>query len=118
MMRVKMRSWHLVIVVALLIFGTVAASSVAGVWKTEGSRVPQRFRGGGDHESVAEAGFIRGRTTFAELLTWGLSREQIEEAIGDEMPARGALVRDFAVASDLEFGVLRTKLQELLDGSE
>jgi len=63
-------------------------------------------------EQVAE---IRGRTTFGDLLSWGLSKEQIEEAIGMDMAVRAANVRDTLAAAGLEFGIYRERLQMLLD---
>lgn len=59
---------------------------------------------------------VRGRTTYRELLDWGVTREQIEATIGREMPGTGTLIRDHLAAEGLEFSVYKAKLQELLDG--
>lgn len=68
-----------------------------------------------DHVQAEDDETVRGRTTFADLLSWGLSREQIEATIGAPMPARPTLVRDFATEAGVSFSDLRTSLQALLD---
>jgi hypothetical protein len=68
----------------------------------------------GDESALADTE-IRGRTTFGDLLTWGLTREQIEEVIGMEMPVRASNVRDTLSEAGLEFGIYRDALQQLLD---
>jgi hypothetical protein len=60
---------------------------------------------------------IRGRTTFAELLDWGLSHEQIEDTLGMPMGARAETVRDFLTAEGLEFSPYRSAFQELLEST-
>lgn len=69
-----------------------------------------------DHESEEAA--IRGKTTFGELLGWGLSREQIEAVLGMEMGPRLMAVRDFAFENGLDYGSVRTELQLLLEADE
>lgn len=58
---------------------------------------------------------IKGKTTFKELLDWGMTRNQIEEIIGGEMPATGIVVRDYCTEKNIEFSPIKTKLQEKLD---
>lgn len=61
---------------------------------------------------------IKGRTTFAELLDWGLSRDQIEETLGMPMGARVETVRDFLTAEGLEFAPFRDAFQEMLESTD
>ena len=68
-------------------------------------------------EHADDAGEIKGKTTFGDLLDWGLTEEQIEEALGFDMGARGTTVRDYLGEKELEFSEYRAKLQELLDAS-
>lgn len=68
------------------------------------------------HEESTEA-VIKGKTTFNELLEWGLTKEKIEEILGMEMGARSQTVRDFLYNQGLEFSGYKTKLQELLDSN-
>ncbi len=59
---------------------------------------------------------IRGRTTFGELLQWGLSREQIEEVLGTKMPmVGGVLVKDYCSEQGLSYGQVKAELQALLN---
>ncbi len=37
-------------------------------------------------EHVSEAGLVAGKTTFQDLLDWGVSQEKIEEIIGGPLP--------------------------------
>lgn len=63
-------------------------------------------------------GVVKGGTTFADVLSWGLTREQVESVIGGPMPARGTTIRDHATAQGVAFGEYRTAFQALLDGVE
>ena len=67
-----------------------------------------------EHEASTDKA-IKGKTTFRELLDWGLSEGEIEAAIGEEMPARDVNIRDFAVEKGLEFGVIKEALQAKVD---
>ncbi len=58
---------------------------------------------------------IKGKTTFSELLDWGLSKEQINGILGIEMGATGITVRDFCSDQGIEFSTVKEPLQELLD---
>lgn len=69
--------------------------------------------GATDHDD-SEA-VIRGKTTFGELLGWGLSREEIEAILGMPMGARLKTVRDFSFEEGLDYGSVRTELQALLE---
>ena len=68
-----------------------------------------------EHVEGAEDAFVKGKTTFGELVDWGLSKEEIEAAIGMEMGKSGITVRDHVVAAGQEFSDAKTKLQALLD---
>ncbi|BBB48246.1 hypothetical protein [Pelolinea submarina] len=60
--------------------------------------------------------FIRGKTTFAEVLSWGVTREQIEAVLGLPMPAENlTVIKDFVLASGLDFESVKTELQAVVD---
>ena len=61
---------------------------------------------------------IKGKTTFNDLLEWGLSREDIEAALGLEMGARALLVRDFCKENEIEFSSVKAELQNKVDALE
>jgi hypothetical protein len=69
-----------------------------------------------DHEtSNEEDRTIRGKTTFGELLEWGVTKEQIEAILAMPIGARGTAVRDYFIDKGLEFSTYKTQLQELVD---
>lgn len=68
-----------------------------------------------DHTPEVEDGTIRGKTTFQELLDWGVPRERIEAVLGGAMPASDMLIKDYAAAQGLEFATLREALQIEVD---
>ena len=70
-----------------------------------------------EHE-VPDDTIIRGRTTFQELLNWGLSKTEIEEAIGMEMGKPGVTVRDYLAEKQMEFKDAKDKLQVMVDAKQ
>lgn len=68
-----------------------------------------------DHEEREDDTTIRGRTSFAELYTWGLTQDEVAAVLGTDPPARGVLIRDFVMEQGLEFGTIRDELQVLVD---
>ncbi|MFM8319797.1 MAG: hypothetical protein ACKOC5_02695 [Chloroflexota bacterium] len=68
------------------------------------------------HTPQVSPGTIRGKTTFAELIEWGLKPETIEAVIGLPLPpSLGLTVRDFCLQNGLDFETLRPALQAELD---
>jgi hypothetical protein len=70
-------------------------------------------------EADAHAGdeerLVRGQTTFGELLSWGLSEEEIEEILGLPAGSRGTSLRDYLAEAGVEFSAVKTALQERID---
>ena len=67
-----------------------------------------------EHEESAER-IIKGRTTFKEVLDWGVPEEEIKTIIGGELPATGMAIRDFALQKGLDFGSIKEPLQAKVD---
>ncbi len=68
------------------------------------------------HDEESEEMLVKGKTTFADLLDWGLESGQIEEALGGlRMGTRAMTVRDYCSEQGIEFSEVKTKLQEMLD---
>jgi hypothetical protein len=65
-----------------------------------------------------DAKFVAGKTTFADLLDWGVPVEQIEAILGGEIPNRLVLVRDYCAENGLSFGVIKAELQAVVDKLE
>lgn len=68
-----------------------------------------------DHTPQAEDGTVRGKTTFQELLDWGVPQERIEAVLGSPMPAAATVIKDYAGAQGIEFATLRDALQAEVD---
>lgn len=69
-----------------------------------------------EHTPVAEDGTLKGKTTFAELMEWGLKAETIEQVLGMPMPAApGMTVKDFCSQNGLDFETIKPALQSELD---
>jgi hypothetical protein len=69
-----------------------------------------------EHSPVVAEGTIKGKTTFAELLEWGLDAAVIEQVLGMPMPAApGVTVRDFCSQNGLAFETVKPAMQAELD---
>ncbi|MBE0685138.1 MAG: hypothetical protein IH585_03980 [Anaerolineaceae bacterium] len=69
-----------------------------------------------EHEPIVEEGTIKGKTTFAELLDWGVDAKTIESILGMSLPTTfGQTVRDFCTQNGLSFETIKTDLQVELD---
>jgi hypothetical protein len=66
-------------------------------------------------EHVQEARTITGKTTFQDLLDWGMTVEAIQEVIGEDMPAPSTLIKDYAIGKGLEFSTIKSELQVKAD---
>ena len=64
---------------------------------------------------ASEEYVIKGKTTFGELVTWGVSQETIEGIVGMSMPDPAMSVKDFASANGLDFEALKPALQAEVD---
>ena len=74
-------------------------------------------KGTTEHE-VTDEFKIRGKTTFQELLDFGITKEEIEEILGMPMGRRAETVRDFATVKDMEFSGIKSKLEALIESKK
>ncbi len=58
---------------------------------------------------------VKGKTTFGELLGWGVPQAVIEERIGAPMPDPAMTLKDYASANGLDFESLKPALQAEVD---
>jgi hypothetical protein len=65
--------------------------------------------------TTSEEYSVKGKTTFGELITWGVSQAVIEELIGAPMPDPAMTVKDYASANGLDFETLKPALQAEVD---
>ncbi len=66
-------------------------------------------------EQNSDEKLIKGKTTFRELLDWGVTDEEIERIIGKSMPNATLAVRDFCEQQGIEFSTIKTELQIIVD---
>ena len=59
---------------------------------------------------------IKGKTTFGEILGWGVSQASIEQVLGIPMPAApSTTLKDFCSANSLDFETIKPALQSEVD---
>jgi len=61
---------------------------------------------------------VTGKTTFQDLLYWGVPQAAIESTLGVEMPAPSTVIKDFVTGKGLEFSPIKTQLQAEVDQSQ
>ena len=61
---------------------------------------------------------IKGKTSFQEILDWGLSQEIIEQIIGGPMPSALVKVKDHCTENGLDFEIIKTALQTEVDKAQ
>lgn len=67
-------------------------------------------------QATSTARVVKGATTFADLLGWGVSKETIENVLGVPMPAApGMKVKDYCTEKGLTFETIKTSLQAEVD---
>ncbi len=58
---------------------------------------------------------VKGKTTFQEILDWGVSQEVIEQVMGKPMPNPLTKVKDFCAEQGLDFESIKPALQAEVD---
>jgi len=58
---------------------------------------------------------INGKTTFADLLDWGITPESIRKIMGMDMPEGSISIKDFCTQNGLEFLPVKEELQKEVD---
>jgi hypothetical protein len=58
---------------------------------------------------------VKGKTTFGELIQWGVPQPAIEALIGGPLPDPATKIKDYATANNLDFETLKTQLQAEVD---
>ena len=69
-------------------------------------------------ERKQDAMVVAGKTTFADLLDWGVSVEKIEAILGGGIPNHLMRVYDYCTENGLSFGQIKIELQTEVDNLE
>lgn len=67
------------------------------------------------HAPTSDEYTVKGKTTFGELITWGVPQDAIEQLIGTSMPDPAMTVKDYASANGLNFETLKPAIQAEVD---
>jgi len=66
-------------------------------------------------EHLAPDRTITGKTTFQELLDWGVTNEAIQNIVGEQLADYNLIIKDYAVGKGLAFSDIKTLLQMEVD---
>jgi hypothetical protein len=91
---------------------TVKAGSTTAVEQPLAEATPAPVE---THVPTSEEYTVKGKTTFGELITWGVPEAVIEQLIAGPMPDPAMLVKDYASANGLNFETLKPALQAEVD---
>lgn len=64
-------------------------------------------------ETTEEENLVKGATTFKQVLDAGITKQQIEEILGMEMPSSNMAIKDFCLEKGLSFSEVKTKLNDM-----
>jgi hypothetical protein len=97
---------------------TVPRTASAAVAAPEASTAPSSESTPAAESTSSEAStenLVKGKTTFQEILDWGVSQEVIEQVIGKPMPNPLTTVKDFCTEQGLNFETIKPALQAEVD---
>jgi hypothetical protein len=89
----------------------VAAETPAAVENA----APQPSADAAATEHTPEDRLVSGKTTFQQLLDWGVPQSAIESILGGSMPAPATIIKDHLAAQGLEFSSLKGAFQAEVD---
>lgn len=58
---------------------------------------------------------VSGKTTFQDLLDWGVTQEAIETVIGETMPDASMVIKDYVTGKGMQFSQVKSALQAEVD---
>jgi hypothetical protein len=65
--------------------------------------------------SAESSSFVKGKTTFKEVIAIGVKKEAIEAVLGKPISDTSAVIRNFCEDNGLEFSTVKTDIQKLID---
>lgn len=66
-------------------------------------------------EAASTERLVKGKTTFQEVLDWGVSQQVIEQALGAPMPNPLTTAKDYCTEKGLDFETIKAALQAEVD---
>ena len=92
--------------VIIIIFGGIGLSMITDIWSTKYDR--HYF----EDDTVQTEEYIKGSTTFEQLLDEGITVEQIEAAIGGQLTETNQTVKDYCTENGLLFSDVKGQLNQ------
>jgi hypothetical protein len=86
-----------------------------GTPNPETAATPETTSAINESTSGSTAYTVKGKTTFGELVQWGVPRQTIETLIGASLPDPAMALKDYASANGLNFETLKPALQAEVD---
>ena len=92
-----------------------AAASSAQPEKSDGTGTGTGSAGAGTETGTEEEQLVNGSATFQQVLDAGITKEQIESIIGNEMPPANQTVKDYCNSMGLSFSDIKEQLNGLVE---
>ena len=106
-MKVKMNMMALILLV--IVFGGITISMMTGVWSTKNDR----YSFNASKDDITET--IKGNTTFGDLLELGITQEEIEEVLDDNLPPLNQTLKAYCNEKNLEYSEIKNRFMQLLE---
>jgi hypothetical protein len=94
---------------------TPASAQLTALPSTSGTPRPTSVASTAKTESAESDKTIKGKTTFNDVLTWGVPKATVEQIIGGTIPSTGMAIKDYCTQKSLDFETIKTKLQAEID---
>lgn len=106
-MKVKMNMMALILLV--IVFGGITISMMTGAWSTKNDR----YSFSANKDETTET--IKGNTTFGDLLEIGITQDEIEEVLDDELPPINQTLKAYCSEKNLEYSEMKNRFMQLLE---
>ncbi|EJO5349271.1 hypothetical protein NRP93_003439 [Clostridium botulinum] len=63
----------------------------------------------------SEEQIVKGKTTFKEVIQWGVSQEHIEKILGNKIGNKAVTIRDYCAENNIEFSKIKEEIQNQID---
>jgi hypothetical protein len=100
------------------IAGSQSIPEVQATATPKNQAAPENIEPPASSEHTPEEYLVTGKTSFQNLVDWGVSEETVEAILGEDMPASQILIKDYASSKGIAFPELKGKLQAEVDKHE
>lgn len=68
-----------------------------------------------ENVQTEDARIVKGKTTFYEVISWGVKKEKVEELIGGQIPSQSMTISDYCRQNGISFSPIKDSLNNLID---